>query len=337
MGLDGGALLVGGGPALVLDEGLDLLAVGQSQDHLGGRTEEDQPLDHGRHPVGAGRLVGFDPDPLGSDGQLDGAGAVGRPPLGGQVELPEVDPAGAGRTRAVGPGVHQVRDAQEVGHVGVGRLLVDVDRGAHLGHLARLHDGQPVGHGEGLLLIVGHVEEGDPHRLLQRLELDLQGAAQLGVEGAQGLVEQQDGRVEHQGAGQGHPLLLTAGQLTRPPLLVPEELDEFEGGADPPGRLGLVQLLVPEAEGHVVGHAEEREEGVALEHRVHVPPVGWRVGHVGAVEVDAAAGGLFEPRHQAKGGGLPASRGPEDGEELARGDVKIDTRHRLHVVEALGQ
>ena len=93
-----------------------------------------------------------------------------------------------------------------------------------------------------------------PTDLLQRLELDLEGPAQLGVEGAEGLVEQEHRRPEHEGPGQGDPLLLATRQLTGPALLVAGQLDQFEGGADPFGLSPPSQLLVAEPEGHVLGH-----------------------------------------------------------------------------------
>jgi hypothetical protein len=101
-------------------------------------------------------------------------------------------PGGAARTRTARYDVdlHEVGDTQEVGHVGVGRLLVDLVRGADLHDPPVAHDRQPVGHGQPLFLVVRDVQERDPDLLLQRLEFDLERAAQLGVEGAEWLAEQ---------------------------------------------------------------------------------------------------------------------------------------------------
>jgi hypothetical protein len=53
-------------------------------------------------------------------------------------------------------------------------------------------DGQAVAHRERLLLVVRDVDEGQPDLLLDLLELDLHRLAQLQVERAERLVEQQD-------------------------------------------------------------------------------------------------------------------------------------------------
>jgi len=71
---------------------------------------------------------------------------------------------------------------------------------------------------------------------------------------------------------------------------------------------------MPQPERHVFVDVEEREQRVALEHRVDLAPVRRHVGHVDAVEQDPAGGGLLEPGDQPQGGGLTAARRPEQGE-----------------------
>jgi hypothetical protein len=184
---------------------------------------------------------------------------------------------------------------------------------------------------------VGHVDKGDPDRLLQRLQLDLEGLAQLGVQRPERLVQQQHRRVEDQRPGQGDPLLLAARQLRRAAPLQPLELDQGQRLGHPPPGLGLGHVLEPHAEGDVVAHAQEREQGVALEHGVDLALVGRGADHVDPVEQDAPAGGLLEPGHQAKGGRLAATRRAEQGEELAAGHVQVDTIHGGDILEPLDQ
>ena len=62
---------------------------------------------------------------------------------------------------------------------------------------------------------MGDDHEGDADGMLQAHQLELHGLAQLGVERRERLVEQQDLGPLDQGAGQGDPLALTAGQLIR--------------------------------------------------------------------------------------------------------------------------
>ena len=72
-----------------------------------------------------------------------------------------------------------------------------------------------VGQRHRLLLVVGDVNEGGADALLDRLQLVLHLAAQLEVERAQRLVEQQHGRFDHQRPGERHALPLAAGELMR--------------------------------------------------------------------------------------------------------------------------
>ena len=87
---------------------------------------------------------------------------------------------------------HAVQDvglADEIGHEGVGGLVINVLRAAHLLDGAALHHHHGVRHGEGFLLVVGDVDEGDLQALLDALELDLHLFAQLEVQRAEGLVQ----------------------------------------------------------------------------------------------------------------------------------------------------
>ena len=96
---------------------------------------------------------------------------------------------------AAGTG-QQVGRADEPGDELARRLLVDLARGADLLDAAGVEHGDAVGEGQRLLLVVRDEQEGDADVPLDRLELHLHLLAQLEVEGAERLVEQQ-----HRGAG----------------------------------------------------------------------------------------------------------------------------------------
>ena len=152
------------------------------------------------------------------------------------------DPDRAGRAvLADRLGVEQVRDTQEVGDEHRLRLLVDRLRRRRLLDAALVHHRDPVAHRERLLLIVGHEDERDPELGLERLELDLEVLAQLRVERAQRLVEQQHARPQHERARERDTLLLAARELVG---LAPRELgqvDQLERLADPLGPLLLAR------------------------------------------------------------------------------------------------
>ncbi len=105
-------------------------------------------------------------------------------------------------------------------------MLVDLPRAPDLLDLAAVHDCDPVGHRKCLVLVVGHVHERRPQLVLDPLQLELHLLAELHVQRAERLVEEECRRLIHERPRQCHPLLLPAGELARPPTLVALELDD---------------------------------------------------------------------------------------------------------------
>ena len=89
----------------------------------------------------------------------------------------------------------------------------DLVRLGVLGDGPLVDDEHPVGQGEGLLRVVGDDDGGQVVLPGDGLDAVLNGLLDNPVQGGQGLVQQEDPGLHHQGAGQGHPLLLTAGEL----------------------------------------------------------------------------------------------------------------------------
>ena len=287
-----------------------------------------------------GRL---DPHPLRPDGDDDPR--AGRGPCVGVGDHPreaqpgvglDHAPPGGGIVLEQGP-LDRVRGADEVGHEAVDRPLVELGRQALLLDAPVLHDDDDVAHGQGLLLVVGHVHERDPDLLLEGLELELHLLAQLEVQRAQRLVEEQHGGVVDQRPGQRDALLLAARELPGPALLVAGQAHELEGLAHAPRLVGLGGALpLPQAVAHVLGHVHVREQGVMLEHGVHVAVVGRHPRDRLAREVDLARGGLLEPRDHAQGRGLAAAGGSQEGVEGAPLDREVHRVDRGHIAEPLG-
>ena len=164
----------------------------------------------------------------------------------------------------------QVRRADEPGHEPRRRTLVDLGRRADLLDPAAVEDGQAVAHRERLLLVVGHVDERDADLLLDGLELDLHLLAELEVERAERLVEEQDARPVDERAGERDPLALAARQLAGLALVVALEADHPERLGDARRPLGLRDLADHQAVGDVVADGHVREQRVVLEDRVDV-------------------------------------------------------------------
>ena len=85
-----------------------------------------------------------------------------------------------------------------------------------------------VGDGQRLLEVVGDVHRGDAEPALELLQLDPHLRAQLGVEVRQRLVEEEHRGREDEGAGEGHPLLLAAGELGGAAAAEVAQLDQVE-------------------------------------------------------------------------------------------------------------
>ena len=90
-----------------------------------------------------------------------------------------------------------------------------------------VHDGDAIGHRHRFFLVVGHEDERDPDLLLDPLELDLHLLAQLQVEGAERLVEEQDRRAVDQRARERDALRLAARDLVRLAILEAGQLDQL--------------------------------------------------------------------------------------------------------------
>ena len=107
-------------------------------------------------------------------------------------------------------------------------MLVDLGGRAQLGDVALVEHRDAVGHRQGLVLVVRDEDERDADLALDLLELDLHLLAQLEVERAEGLVEQQHLGAVDEGAGERDALALAAGELRRGTIAVGAEPHRLE-------------------------------------------------------------------------------------------------------------
>ena len=175
-------------------------------------------------------------------------------------------------------------------------------------------------------------------------------AGELRIQGGGWLIEAEDVRLQGQGTGDSHPLLLAAGELVgvvlrpvgeaHPPQELPALLQD--------GVPALVVLLGHElpCQGHVLQGRILGEEVERLKYQAKVQPpladlrLGGAAGILGVKERlapdgdDALVRGLQEVQ-AAEQGGLAAAGGADDGEGLALLQGKADVPQHLGAAEVL--
>ena len=104
--------------------------------------------------------------------------------------------------------------ADKIGHKAAAWPRINILGRANLCDAPFVENRQTIGHGKGLMLIMGDKHKGDAKTLLQGLQFILHGFAQFQIQRAQRFVQQQNARLIDQGTRQSHPLALPARQLT---------------------------------------------------------------------------------------------------------------------------
>src|SRR5918997_1526463 len=214
---------------------------------------------------GKGVLAVSEAHGLGPDGEGDGARR-------GRARQPKVPQRGADGA-VLGAALYKVGGAEEAGDLAGGGAVVEGLRlVVHL-EAAVGNEGYAVGENDGLLLVVGDEDGGVAALALEAQDEVPHLFPEVGVERAEGLVEEQEPRVGDEGAGERYPLLLAARELLR--RAVGETLHPHapQGLVDPAPGLPLGGAAHLEADPDVPGDAHVGEEERLLEdHRRLAPP-----------------------------------------------------------------
>jgi light-independent protochlorophyllide reductase subunit B len=301
--------------------------------HPDDRAQELHVLD-GRGQAGVAAL-GPQPHRLGAQGQRHGiAGRPGQRPAQRHLGPRQRHPA---RSRVAQDTLDHVQMAHETRHEPGGGAVVDVEGRAHLLGHAAVHHHDPVRDRQRLFLIVGHEDGGDPQPLLDRPDLGAQRHADLGVQRAQRLVQQQHLRAGGERARQRHPLLLPARELVGIAPAQIGQADQRQHLGHP--RLGLrprhARHLQPET--HVLRHRQVGEQRIGLEHHADLALVGTQAGNLAPVDADRPGIGPLEPRDHAQHGRLAAARGAQQRDELALLDPEGEILDHPNGAEGLFQ
>ena len=190
------------------------------------RAEERVLLDDGSSEQRPLERVGrvLDRDVLGTEEHLHAAGVLALAPLRLQREQAGAD---AHAVRLVDAD-DQVRRAEEPRDELGARPRVQLVRRPDLEQAPFVQHADPVGDLERLFLVVRDEDRGDPQLALDAVDGAPQIDADLRVERAERLVEQQDLGAVRERAGERDALLLAAGELAGHARPEPGEVDELE-------------------------------------------------------------------------------------------------------------
>ena len=156
----------------------------------------------------------------------------------------------------------------------------------------------------------------------------------LGVERAGRLVGQQQGGLVGQGAGDGEPLALAAGQHAGDGRGLVADAEQVEQVPGPGLRHLALAARDDRGQGHVLQHGHALEQVEELEDQAHVaaahpgqvvlaPP-----GHQLAGDLDLALVRRVQPGHQVQQRGLAAAGRAHQGDEVARLDGQVHPPQR---------
>jgi hypothetical protein len=191
-----------------------------------------------------------------------------------------------------------------------------------------------------------HVVRHHDHRRAVGGELAHDGedfAGELGVERARGFVEEQHGRLDGEGAGDGGALLLAAGELGRVGVGFVGEADAVEQGKRTvAGGVGREPADEAGGEREIFPDAQVGEEVELLKDHADAGAVGVERGVVtrvdeGAVAADFAGVGEHEKVEATEQRGFAGAAGAEDGGDGAGGDSERDGVEGDEGFEALGE
>ncbi|MGY4546710.1 hypothetical protein ACVMDO_002139 [Bradyrhizobium sp. USDA 4513] len=234
----------------------------------------------------------------------------------------------------------QARDRDRCG------LGIDIGRRRDLREPAVDQDRDAVGDRHRLAIVLGDVEHGGSAAPQQVRQLEPHLVAQLCVDIAQRIIQQQNIRIADQRPRQRRALLLSVRQFAR---RVTEHVLDLEQPADRGNAAGDIAAAGPDAQAacDIVAGGHVREQGKVLECHADPAPLGRSTDHRAAADQDVAVVGLEHARDHAQQHGLAAAGRSEHRHDLAGLDsqrqsvggpcrterlahrIDFETRHRI--------
>src|ERR1017187_4304842 len=205
-------------------------------------------------------------------------------------------------------------------HQGVGGRILDDG--------ATLHDGDLVGQAGDQREVMGNQDIGDSQALLETAEKGGDLGGERGIEAVEGLVEDDQLGLGHDGAGDGEALALSAAEFVGAFAQGgARDAGQFQGGCGAPAAHGGgVAALDDERLLHNFGGGEARVEagGGLLEDELNIEPAPRREGT--AREEDLTGGGGFELRQATGERAFAGARGADYGQSAGPVQGEADSR-----------
>lgn len=221
-------------------------------------------------------------------------------------------------------------------------MEVDFLRCADLFDPAFLHDDDPVRHGQGLTLVMGHIEDRRTGGTVDVLDHPAHAQFQFGIQGTERFIHEHQGGEAYHHPGQGDPLPLATGQLPRVTVGQFRQAHAFQGLFHGFFLLLFAESFLPAAfhgEFHVLPDRHMGPQGKRLENHAQIPFLHGHHGPLSGIDLliqtDNAAGGLQEAADDPQQGGFPAAGKPQDGDEFSCLDFQADVFKRLCLPEPL--
>ena len=200
-----------------------------------------------------------------------------------------------------------------------------------------VHQHHPVGDLHGLLLVVRDEDRRHVDVVVEAAQPRPQLLADAGVERAEGLVEQEDLRLDGERPRERHPLPLAAGELRGVAVGEAVQLHEREQLVHAGAHLALRTLADGEPERDVLEHRHVLERRVVLEHHADAALLRSHVRGVLAEDLDSALVGLLEAGDHPEERRLAAPARAEEGGQRPARDRERYVVESDEATEALGR
>src|SRR5262245_55456988 len=177
-----------------------------------------------------------------------------------------------------------------------------------------------------------HKDGGVPGPIVDLAQPGTKFATHLGVEGAEGFVEQEQPRFDGESAGKGDALTLAAGKLGRIALLQSRKLHQIEQFERASSDFFAVRAprarAHAKAEAYVLRYGHVTEQRVILENQPDIALLHRKLQCILSVEQHLARSRNVETGKNAEQGCLARARRSEQGDELAGCDIEGDAVQR---------